>query len=216
MRVGRALVYGAALLWIAAALGGSLYMFVYESRPAPRSALAQVWPEQIGLARNPGGFSLVMAVHPKCSCTRASVAELNKLMLGFAGRVHAVALVIKPFELPDLWSESDVTARLREIPNVEMVRDLGGAKAGAFGAQSSGQILLYDPAGQLVFDGGITAFRGHEGPSVGGETLKQLVAGTGVAGTHTKVFGCSLKEKFCPARGTSGEGHDHGDDGNEV
>ena len=216
MRAGRALVYGSALLWIAAALGGSLYMFVYESRPAPRSALAQVWPEQTGLARNPSGFSLVIAVHPKCSCTRASVAELNKLMLGFGGRVHAVALVVKPFELPDLWSESDVTARLREIPNVEVVRDLGGAKAGAFGAQSSGQTLLYDNAGHLVFDGGITAFRGHEGPSVGGETLKQLVAGTGVAGTRTKVFGCSLKDKFCPARGTTGEGHDHGDDGNAV
>lgn len=216
MRSGRALVHGAALLWIAAVLGGSLYMFVYERRPAPRSALAQTWPEQSGLVRNPGGFSLVMAVHPKCSCTRASVAELNKLMLGWGGRVHAVALVVQPFEVSDLWSESDVTARLREIPNVEVVRDLGGAKAGAFGAQSSGQILLYDGAGRLAFEGGITAFRGHEGPSVGGETMKQLVAGTGGARVHTQVFGCSLKDKFCPARGTSGEGHDHGHDRHEI
>ncbi len=35
MRTGRALLYGAGLLWIAAAVGGSLYMFVYESRPTP-------------------------------------------------------------------------------------------------------------------------------------------------------------------------------------
>ena len=217
MRVGRALVYGAALLWIAAALGGSLYMFVYESRPAPRSAVAQVWPKEIGLSRNAGGFSLVMAVHPKCPCTRASVAELNKLMLGWGARVHAVALVTKPFELPDLWSESDVTARLREIPNVEVVRDLGGAKSDAFGARNSGQTLLYDSAGRLVFEGGITAFRGHEGPSVGGEALKQIVAGTAVPNRHSKVFGCSLKDKFCPARGTAGEEHhDHGDGGNDV
>jgi hypothetical protein len=216
MRAGRALLYGAALLWIAAAVGGSIYMFVYESRPAARSAVAQVWPERLGLARNAGGFSLVMAVHPKCSCTRASVAELNKLMLGWGGRVHAVALVTKPFELPDLWSESDVTARLREIPNVEVVRDLGGAKSDAFGARSSGQTLLYDAEGRLVFEGGITAFRGHEGPSVGGEALKQIVAGAAVASRHSKVFGCSLKDKFCPARGTSGKEHDHGDDGNDV
>src|SRR5262249_51522535 len=105
MRAGRAFVYGAALLWIAAAARGSLYRFVYESRPGPRAAAAEAWPEQTGLERNAHGFSLVMAVHPKCSCTRASVAELNKLMLRFGPRVRAIALVTKPFELPDLWSE---------------------------------------------------------------------------------------------------------------
>lgn len=216
MRAGRALLYAAALLWIAAAGAGSIYMFVYASRPAERAAVAQTWPEQSGLARNAHGFSLVMAVHPKCSCTRASVAELNKLMLSFGGRVRAIALVTKPFELPDLWSESDVTARLREIPNVRVVRDLGGAKADAFGAKSSGHTLLYDAAGRLVFEGGITAFRGHEGPSVGGEALRQLVAGAAAGGRHTKVFGCSLKDEFCPLHGTSGEEHDHGHDDNDV
>jgi hypothetical protein len=216
MRAGRALLYGAALLWIAAAAGGSLYMFVYESRPAPRSAVAEMWPEQSGLERNAGGFSLVMAVHPKCPCTRASVAELNTLMLGFGGRVRAIALVTKPFELPDLWSESDITARLREIPNVEVVRDLGGAKSDAFGARSSGQTLLYDADGRLVFEGGITAFRGHEGPSVGGEALERIVAGTAAATDRTKVFGCSLKDEFCPLHGTAGEEHDHGDHRDDV
>jgi hypothetical protein len=216
MRAGRALLYGTALLWIAAAAGGSLYMFVYESRPAPRSAMAEVWPEQVGLERNVGGFSLVMAVHPKCPCTRASVAELNTLMLGFGGRVRAIALVTKPFELPDLWSESDVTARLHEIPNVEVVRDLGGAKSDEFGVRSSGQTLLYDASGQLVFDGGITAFRGHEGPSVGSEMLKQIVAGKAVGHRHSETFGCSLEDKFCPLGGKSREEHDHGDDGDDV
>jgi hypothetical protein len=214
MRAGRALLYGAALLWIAAAAGGSIYMFVYESRPAPAAELAQVWPDSTGLARNANGFSLVMAVHPKCSCTRASVAELNKLMLGWGGSVHAIALVTKPFEVADLWSETDVTARLREIPNVLVVRDLGDAKADAFGAKSSGQTLLYDADGRLVFEGGITAFRGHEGPSVGGEALKQIVAGNTAPERKTKVFGCSLKDEFCPAHWTreGHERHDHGRD----
>jgi hypothetical protein len=215
-RAGRALVYGAGLLWVAAAVGGTAYIFLYESRPAPKAELAQMWPEQTGLARNANGFSLVMAVHPKCSCTRASVAELNKLMLAWGGRVHAIALVTKPFEVSDLWSETDVTARLRELPNVTVVRDLGGAKSAAFGAENSGQTLLYDAAGQLVFEGGITAFRGHEGPSIGGETLKQIVAGEAAPSRHTKVFGCSLQDKFCPMHGTSHEGHDHGDHDQHV
>jgi hypothetical protein len=213
---GRALLVGAALLWVAAAAGGPLFMFVYESQAAPAPEIASLWPDRTGLARNPNGFSLVMAIHPKCSCTRASVSELNKLMLAWGGQVRAIALVTKPFEFPDLWSETDVTARLRAIPNVEVVRDLGGADASAFGAQSSGQTLLYDAAGRLVFAGGITAFRGHEGPSVGGEALKQLVAGNAAPRARTHVFGCSLKDKFCPAHGTTREGHDHGDDGHDV
>lgn len=215
-RARRALVYGAGLLWIAAAVGGTAFIFVYESQPAAAAQVARVWPDAVGLARNQSGFSLVMAVHPKCSCTRASVAELNKLMLAWGGQVHAIALVTKPFEVTDLWSETDVTARLREIPGVAVVRDLGGAKAAAFGAHNSGQTLLYDSAGQLVFEGGITAFRGHEGPSIGGETLKQIVAGQPAPQRHTKVFGCSLEDKFCPLHGTSHEGHDHGNHDERV
>ena len=211
-RAGRALVYGAGLLWIAAAVGGTAFIFFYESRPAAAAEVPQAWPDAAGLARNEHGFSLVIAVHPKCSCTRASVAELNKLMLAWDGQVHAIALVTKPFEVADLWSETDVTARLREIPNVTVVRDLGGAKSAAFGAQSSGQTLLYDAAGQLVFAGGITAFRGHEGPSLGGEALQQIVAGKAAPTRHTKVFGCSLDNEFCPLHGKSHEGHDHGHD----
>ena len=209
-RAGRALLYGASALWIAAAVGGSLFIFVYESRPAPVSDVARVWPVQTGLTHNAGGFELVMAVHPKCSCTRASVVELNQLMQAWSGRVHAIALVTKPFEVEDLWSETDLVARLREIPNVEVVRDLGGAKSGAFGAQSSGETLLYDAAGQLVFAGGITAFRGHEGPSIGSEALQQIVAGNAAPQTRTRTFGCSLKDKFCPMHGTSSEDRDHG------
>lgn len=213
MQGARRLLLGAAVLWLGAAAGGAVCIFAYASRPAPRSEVAQIWPEQLGLARHADGFSLVIAVHPRCPCTRASVSELNKLMLAWNGRVQTIALVAKPFELPDLWSESDVTARLREIPHLQVVRDLGGQKARAFGATSSGHTLLYDRSGRLVFDGGLTAFRGHEGPSVGTAMLKELVAGGSVASAHSKVFGCSLKDEFCPIGGTSHEGHDHGDDG---
>ena len=215
-RAGRGFVYAAGLLWVAAAAGGTAYIFLYESRPAAVTQVAQAWPDAVGLARNDHGFSLVIAVHPKCSCTRASVAELNKLMLGWDGQVRAIALVTKPFEVADLWSETDVSARLREIPHVNVVRDPGGAKSAAFGARSSGQTLLYDADGALVFAGGITAFRGHEGPSLGGETLKQIVAGQVAPDRHTKVFGCSLENEVCPLGGGPHEGHDHGDDDERV
>ena len=63
----------------------------------------------------------------------------------------------KLFEFPDLWSESDVTARLREIPDVAAGR-ARRRETRRVRRHSSGQTLLYDSAGQLVFAGGITAF----------------------------------------------------------
>ena len=41
-RAGRALVYGAGLLWIAAALGGTAYLFRYESRPGSRATIRAI------------------------------------------------------------------------------------------------------------------------------------------------------------------------------
>ena len=54
-----------------------------------------------------------------------------------------------------------------EIPGVEVVSDEDDAQSAAFGAAVSGQTLLYDREGRLIFSGGITAARGHAGDNAG-------------------------------------------------
>ena len=49
------------------------------------------------------------------------------------------------------------------MPGVRVFEDPEATTARLFGARVSGQVLLYDAGGKLLFNGGITAFRGHPG-----------------------------------------------------
>ncbi len=55
------------------------------------------------------------------------------------------------------------------------MRDADGREARHFGAATSGQTLLYDERGTLVFSGGITGARAHAGDNVGRQSLVALL-----------------------------------------
>ncbi len=65
-------------------------------------------------------------------------------------------------------------------------------EATRFGAKTSGDVVVYDAGGRLQFHGGITAIRGHVGPSRGHDLVSDLIHGK-VSGSYTApVFGCAL------------------------
>ena len=72
------------------------------------------------------------------------------------------------------------------------MEDRDGPVARAFGASTSGQTLLYDAAARLVFNGGITAARGHSGSNDGRDALVALLNAAVPRRRTTPVFGCSL------------------------
>ena len=73
-----------------------------------------------------------------------------------------------------------------------MVIDKGGTEARRFRVAGSGTTLLYAPTGQLLFSGGVTASRGHEGASVGSEAITRWVLRGSAPTVHAPVFGCAL------------------------
>jgi hypothetical protein len=75
---------------------------------------------------------------------------------------------------------------------VDPVEDPEGAAALRFGASTSGQTILYNDSGRLVFNGGITAARGHEGPNDGQDAVIALLQNRAPRQTTTPAFGCSL------------------------
>jgi hypothetical protein len=90
--------------------------------------------------------------------------------------------------MTDLWDSAG------QIPGVAAVADEDGAEAHRFSAATSGQVVLYDSSGRLLFSGGITASRGHSGDNVGRRAIVSLLAdGSGVR-TETPVFGCPIFE----------------------
>ncbi len=74
------------------------------------------------------------------------------------------------------------------------MEDIQGREALRFGAATSGQTLLYDASGRLLFSGGITPARGHAGDNDGSDALLELLSGGSGRHHQTPVFGCSLRD----------------------
>ncbi len=139
-----------------------------------------------------------MLVHPKCSCSRASLGELSEIMTRAAGRVTAHILFVKPADMGPEWEQGDLQRRAASIAGVNVVVDGAAREAALFGAKTSGQTLVYDVAGRLLFSGGITAARGHAGDNIGRSNALASVDGRAVDAQRTPVFGCALAEDEAP------------------
>jgi hypothetical protein len=79
-----------------------------------------------------------------------------------------------------------------QSPVWQVVEDQDGWVVRRFGASIGGQTLLYDSDGHLVFNGGITAARGHFGANDGMDAIVSVLE-HGTAEHHgAPLFGCSL------------------------
>ncbi len=182
----------ASALW-SFAIGYGLYgLWAYEAAPSPAAAAPVRWPADSSLHHVAGRATLVVLAHPKCPCTRASIGELAELMARCKDRLTAYVLFIKPDGVAQEWEKTDLWRSAAAIPGVQVFCDQEGIEARRFGAASSGQTLLYDGYGRMVFAGGITAARGHYGDNHGVDAIVSLVNGASVDRHNTLVFGCPL------------------------
>ena len=198
----RALWLALTVAWLAGTVAGLAAMAAYANRPgAPAQAPAE-WPEATRLPRDRTRPTLIVIAHPKCDCTRATLTELANVMGQAGSQARAFVVVIKPTDVNDGWEDTALGARAASIPGVTVVRDAGLQEAEAFGTFTSGQALLYGSNGRLLFSGGLTVSRGHEGENAGETSVLRLIEGAAPLNTTTPVFGCSLfSEKPAPAKG---------------
>jgi hypothetical protein len=136
--------------------------------------------------------TLLMFIHPRCPCTRASLGELEQLLHDCRGRLAAQVFVYRPQSAAPGWEQTDVYRTAASIPGVELRIDHDGAERDRFGARVSGETLLYDAAGRLRFHGGITAGRGHRGDNAGRDALEACVLSGAASKASAPVFGCTL------------------------
>ena len=180
--------------WGLAVSTGLIVLWSYENRPGLAATAPPSWPVASGIGRTPGLPTLIMLVHPHCPCSRASIEELNRLMARAHEAMSVYVLFLKPSAVPDDWEQTDLWRSAAAIPGVHAMRDEGGVEAARFQAATSGQVVLYDAAGRLLFSGGITSSRGHEGDNVGRDTILSLLTRGRADDSSTPVFGCSLRE----------------------
>ena len=77
----RVMLVAAGVLWLAALAAAVTILLDYDHTPgAITHAAPASWPAQTTLARVEGRPTLVVLLHPKCPCSRASVAVLAVLL----------------------------------------------------------------------------------------------------------------------------------------
>src|SRR5471030_653421 len=86
----------ASLLWSAIIGAGFFYVLEYESTPADASIPPEVWPSESSLVPELSRRNLILAAHPRCPCTRATIGELAELMAQQSHSIVAHVLVFKP------------------------------------------------------------------------------------------------------------------------
>ena len=181
------------VVWLIAVVGGMRVLLKYENAPGTAGDPPATWPAQSRIARTAGLPTVVVVGHPKCPCTRATIGELAVLMARLHNRVTAVVVLVRPHGTPDGWDDTDLRRSAAEIPGVTVMSDLDEAEADLFSAQASGQTMLYDASGKLLFSGGITSARGHSGDNAGRSSIVSFVTDGTAEHTRTPVFGCALR-----------------------
>ena len=199
-RIGTLVIGVSALAWLGAVVFGQRVMLNYDYTAAAPGAPPSRWPKASVLRRTEGLSTIVVVAHPHCPCTRATVEELARLMAPLHGRATADVVFVRPRGFTDEWEKSDLWQSAARIPDVTVWSDADGVEATRFGALASGQTMLYGPAGDLQFSGGITASRGHAGDNAGQSAIFSLVTVGQSPIDHASVFGCSLHN---PERATN-------------
>jgi hypothetical protein len=182
-----------AIVWIMIVLGGMGALAHYAAKSGPQSAAPEKWPARSRIPADPESATLVMFVHPRCPCSKASLGELEKLMARYQGQIGAHLVFLNPEAGEDDWSQTELWRQAEAIPGVLVRQDRAGEEARLFHADTSGQTVLYSREGRLMFQGGVTVSRGHHGDSPGMDALKRLLGEKPqTAPVQAAVFGCSL------------------------
>ena len=188
----RPLVLTGLVVWAMANSGGFLWLLSASATPGATSVREPTWPRDSQIVPDPARANLVVLVHPRCPCSRASVVELSEIMARCEGLVTAHVLFLKPSSMPDGWEVTDLWHRAASIPGARVRTDAEGREARRFGALTSGQVVLYDRNGLLKFSGGITIARGHRGENAGHQAIVDwLTHGTAERSSEV-VFGCPV------------------------
>ena len=135
---------------------------------------------------------MILFYHPQCPCTLATARCLERLSAKFLERPPIHANAYCPENESEAWIESKLTQTLKTIQGVQVCVDRNGDHCRRIGAIVSGHILVYDVKGKLIFSGGITPNRGHEGDCRAAMSFLQCVNGVANKRSHWPVFGCPI------------------------
>lgn len=178
-------VWLTSLCWLAAVAAGFGLWERYDTTPGTVRPDVPVADEAA-----PGGWRLTVFAHPRCPCSGATIRELAEIAAS-APELSVRVLFVNPTGASADWERSANWDAASRIAGAKVARDAGGTEARRFGAETSGQAVLTDPTGHVVFRGGLTRARGRAGESAGRRAVLNWIR-YGSGATEAPVFGCPV------------------------
>ena len=147
----------AVFTWALLVAAGFAALYHYKATAGLATESPQRWPANTTVERATEGHTLVAFIHPHCSCSRATMAELARVLTESGTSLSARVLFLRPQGEAVAWTQTDMLDTARRLPRTQVLIDDNGVEATRFGAATSGAVLLYDAHGVLMFSGGLTA-----------------------------------------------------------
>jgi hypothetical protein len=188
----RGFLAAAGFLWVSLLVGGFLILAQEEFTPVKAAPNVRPFPRRSAVQLVSDKPTLVLFAHPHCPCTTASLHELDSILAETQNRVSVTVVFTIPDGVPAGWEQGDLWNSATAIPGLRVLRDQGGQEAHRFDVKGSGHVLLYAPSGKLLFSGGITGSRGHEGDNDGRSAVVSFILNGHAPVSDTPVFGCLL------------------------
>jgi len=179
-------------LWLCLAIGGTVALAAYGARAGESGAPPALWPRNTHI--HPAGThpTILLFLHPRCPCSRSTIRELQRSLAGASVPFALHLIVFSPGSERAEWSNTGVVRDAACLPGATVLFDQDGEETARFGVRTSGHILVYSDRGRLVFSGGVTQGRGHEGDNAGMDAVWGVVHGKAPSVCDTAVYGCSI------------------------
>ena len=86
-----------------------------------------------------------MFLHPRCPCSRATLAEIDRLLAVCDGQLSLRIVFAYPTGADASWTDTGLYRAAERLPGAVVCRDADGVESERFGATTSGQTLLLQP-----------------------------------------------------------------------
>ena len=192
--LARRIVVAAVLVFSAfSTLVGMAALIKFDQTAGPAQAAPPKWPSQTAITRSKGRSEIVVFAHPFCSCTDATIAELEQLPMRRKPDTIAPQVTVLFFRPRNSgWAPNGLWKKAQSLQDAHVLWDDDGLEAKRFGARISGYALLYSAEGNLLFRGGVTGSRGHRGDNYGLDELVASLDSNRPSHASSQVFGCAL------------------------
>lgn len=181
-----------AAAWLGLCGLGTGVLWSYAQSEGELGEPSQTWPLPSVEPPVPDGATLVLFAHPRCPCTSASMTAVERLMARFPEGLGVVVVFFEPEGADEAWRDSALWRRAESLRGAAVVADRGGRWTAAAGAMTSGIAGLYGVDGRLLYWGGLTPSRGHEGDSIGIDAVSAALRGDRAHARQGSVYGCPI------------------------